>query len=88
MSTATNPAKPAVAEADRKLAEFRESVRIGRHTARMSQSQLAAATGKSQVWMSKVESGSLVPLLIDAIVLAEILRPALGRNIMEVFCDV
>lgn len=71
----------------RKLSAFREAVRVGRITVRMSQTDLAKAIGKTQVWMSSVEAGTITPRIQDAIAISEVLRPTLGRNLMEVFGD-
>lgn len=75
------------AEVSRKLNAFRREIREGRYVARMSQRDLARLIGLSQRQVSYLESGERSPRLEDAVAIAAALRPALGRNILEVLSN-
>jgi len=59
--------------------QFGENVRHVRATMDMTQLDLAAALGKSQQWLGKVEAGGLAVSLKDALAIAEELGVPLSR---------
>lgn len=70
-----------------RLDRLRRVIREGRAEAGISQGDLGAAIGRTQREISYLESGSRPLRVDDAIAIAAALRPALGRNILEVLCD-
>lgn len=79
-------ADPSV-EVSQKMNAFRREIREGRYVARMSQRDLARVIGRSQRQVSFIESGERPLRLEDAVAIAAALRPALGRNILEVLSN-
>lgn len=67
-----------------RIGRFREELRVIRLVARMSQGDLAGEVGKSQSWVSAIESGERIPRIDEALLLAEVLRARTGHNILEV----
>lgn len=74
-----------VAPDDGRLKAFREEVRVARAMARMSQSELGSSIGRSQTWISSMETGVVIPGIDDVLALADVLKDRIGHNIMEVF---